>query len=48
MRSILDDLPHESVIYFGDHGHFPYGPRPLEEVRGFALVNRPTTWSSAA
>jgi glutamate racemase len=38
VRSILDDLPHESVIYFGDHGHFPYGPRPLEEVRGFALV----------
>jgi glutamate racemase len=37
VRSILDDLPHESVIYFGDHGHFPYGPRPLEEVRAFAL-----------
>jgi glutamate racemase len=37
VRSILDDLPHESVIYFGDHGHFPYGPRPLGEVRGYAL-----------
>jgi glutamate racemase len=38
VRSILDDLPHESVVYFGDHGHFPYGPRALEEVRDFALA----------
>ena len=37
VRSIMDDLPHEPVIYFGDHGHFPYGPRALDEIREFAL-----------
>ena len=26
----------ESVIYFGDQGHIPYGPRPLEQVRDFS------------
>jgi glutamate racemase len=36
-RAILDQLPHESMIYVGDSAHFPYGPRPVEEIRGFAL-----------
>jgi glutamate racemase len=36
-RAILDQLPHESMIYVGDAAHFPYGPRPVEEIRGFAL-----------
>jgi glutamate racemase len=35
-RSILDLLPYESVIYFGDTARYPYGPRPQAEVRGFA------------
>jgi glutamate racemase len=25
------------VLYFGDTAHVPYGGRPLEEIRGFAL-----------
>jgi glutamate racemase len=37
VRAITDTLPAESVVYFGDTGRFPYGPRPLEEVREFAL-----------
>ena len=37
VRAIIDDLPHESVTYFGDTGRFPYGPRPLEEIRAFAV-----------
>lgn len=37
VRAILDDLPHESIRYFGDNGRFPYGPRPLSEIREFAL-----------
>jgi glutamate racemase len=37
VRAVMDDLPHESVIYFGDSARFPYGPRPLDEVRGFAV-----------
>jgi glutamate racemase len=37
VRAILDELPLEPVIYFGDTARYPYGPRPLEEIRGFAL-----------
>lgn len=36
-RSILDQLPHESTLYLGDTARGPYGPRPLAEVRTFAL-----------
>jgi len=36
-RAIIDQLPHESIIYFGDTARGPYGPRPLAEVRSFAL-----------
>jgi glutamate racemase len=36
-RAILDLLPGESMIYVGDSLHFPYGPRPVEEIRGFAM-----------
>lgn len=36
-RSVIDLLPHEDVIYFGDSARCPYGPRPLAEVRRFAL-----------
>jgi glutamate racemase len=37
VRSIIDELPHEPVVYFGDTARYPYGPRPLEEIRGFAV-----------
>src|SRR3989442_12557568 len=37
VRSIMDDLPHEPVVYFGDTARFPYGPRPLAEIREFAV-----------
>jgi glutamate racemase len=33
----MDLLPHEELVYLGDTGRYPYGPRPLDEVRGFAL-----------
>ncbi|HVA59729.1 MAG TPA: glutamate racemase [Mycobacteriales bacterium] len=36
-RAILDQLPHEPLVYVGDTARSPYGPRPLAEVRGFAL-----------
>lgn len=36
-RSIIDQLPNESIIYLGDSARGPYGPRPLAEVRSFAL-----------
>lgn len=36
-RAILDQLPHESVAYFGDTARAPYGPRPIAQTRAFAL-----------
>src|SRR5438477_7769882 len=35
-RALIDLLPDEDLIYFGDTGRYPYGPRPLAEVRDFA------------
>jgi glutamate racemase len=37
VRAILDLLPHERILYVGDNARFPYGPRPNEEIRGYAL-----------
>lgn len=36
-RALLDLLPQEQLVYFGDTARYPYGPRSLDEVRGFAL-----------
>lgn len=36
-RAIIDQLPNEQVLYVGDTARGPYGPRPLAEVRSFAL-----------
>lgn len=36
-RAILDQLPHEPILYLGDTARAPYGPRPLAEVRQFSL-----------
>ncbi len=36
-RAIIDQLPNESILYVGDTARGPYGPRPLAEVRSFAL-----------
>jgi glutamate racemase len=36
-RAVLDQLPHEPVVYVGDTAHSPYGPRPIAEVRALAL-----------
>ena len=36
-RAIRDQLPGESMIYVGDTARTPYGPRPIADVRRFAL-----------
>lgn len=36
-RAIRDQLPGESMIYLADTARTPYGPRPIAEVRQFAL-----------
>jgi glutamate racemase len=37
-RAIIDQLPHESIIYVGDTAHSPYGPKPIAQVREYALA----------
>src|SRR4051794_35632568 len=37
-RSIIDQLPHESILYVGDTAHSPYGPKPIASVREYALA----------
>ncbi len=36
-RAIIDLLPHEPLVYVGDTARFPYGPRPVEEIKRYAL-----------
>jgi glutamate racemase len=36
LRAIRDQMPEESVVYFGDQGHIPYGPRPMQQIRVFS------------
>jgi glutamate racemase len=37
LHELLVTLPNENVVYFGDSARLPYGPRPLGEIRQFAL-----------
>ncbi|MGH3500636.1 MAG: glutamate racemase [Nocardioidaceae bacterium] len=36
-RAILDQLPHEPVLYLGDTARQPYGTKPIGAVREYAL-----------
>ncbi len=35
-KEIAAQLPGESLLYFADQAHIPYGPRPMEEIRAFS------------
>jgi glutamate racemase len=37
LHECLVTLPHEDYVYLGDGARLPYGPRPLDEIRRFAL-----------
>ncbi len=37
-RGIIDQLPRESLLYVGDTAHSPYGPKPIAQVREYALA----------
>ena len=41
-RAVIDLMPNEDLVYIGDTGRYPYGPRPMDEVLGFA---REIAWS---
>src|SRR5512138_3078814 len=36
LRAVRQQMPEENVIYFGDQGHIPYGPRPMQQIRDFS------------
>jgi len=36
-RVIVDQLPGETVRYLADTAHLPYGPKPIADVRRYAL-----------
>src|SRR6185312_1095164 len=36
-RAISAQLPRESLLYIGDTAHSPYGPKPIADVRRYAL-----------
>lgn len=36
LRAMRELMPEESVIYFADQGHVPYGPRTMEQIRNFS------------
>lgn len=36
-RAVLDQLPHEPLLYVGDTARGPYGPLPIADVRAYAL-----------
>ena len=35
-RATIDLLPGEDLVYIGDTGRYPYGSKPLDDVRGYA------------
>src|ERR1700757_502221 len=37
LHECLVTMPHEDFVYLGDNARLPYGPRPLDEIRRFAL-----------
>lgn len=37
VRELLRHLPGERVVYVGDTAHVPYGGRPLDEIKSFAV-----------
>jgi len=36
-RAVIDQLPHESVVYLADTARYPYGEKPIAQVRAYAL-----------
>ena len=36
-RAVLDQLPHEPILYLGDTARQPYGPQSIADVREYAL-----------
>jgi glutamate racemase len=37
VRALLDLVPDARLVYFGDTGRFPYGPKPADEVLKYSI-----------
>ena len=36
LRAMRVQMPEESILYFGDQGHVPYGPRSMQQIQSFS------------
>jgi glutamate racemase len=36
LRAVREQMPEESIIYFGDQGHVPYGSRSMQQIQDFS------------
>ncbi len=36
LRAMRAQMPEEAILYFGDQGHVPYGPRSMEQIQSFS------------
>ena len=36
LRALREQCPEEAILYLGDQGHIPYGPRSMEQIRNFS------------
>lgn len=36
-KSIIETMPHENIIYFGDTAHVPYGTKTVRQITEYAL-----------
>ena len=36
-RAVIDLMPNETLVYIGDTARYPYGPKPANDVRSFAI-----------
>ncbi len=37
VRALIDLLPGQDLLYFGDTGRFPYGPKPADELLKYSI-----------
>ncbi len=37
MKCVMDELPHESIVYFGDTGRVPYGTKSKETIIKYSM-----------
>lgn len=48
LRSLVQLLPEENFLYFGDSANAPYGPRPTQEIRELTLARADELFAQGA